>query len=252
MKTITIASLSGGQGKTTTAFFLSQLLKESGKVLIVDADPQANLTFYLEHEVEANAPTLLELITGAVDPIDSVYKLTDPNLFLIPADDGLTKAQEYLATSGMGAVVLGNRLEQIAQYFDYCVIDAPPTRSQLVMSAVGAADHLLIPAEAVTKGVNSLVRTLDLMSDLARLGAFDGQFLGVIPFRDRWFGNSQSKKSSAAITAMKDIATESDTVIFPSILESEKYKQALDEGLLLSQLGHPTLELPFQRVIERL
>ena len=252
MKTITIASLSGGQGKTTTAFFLSHLLKGLGKVLIVDADPQANLTFFLGHEVGAHEPTLLELITGEVDPVDSIYKLPEPNLFLIPADDGLTKAQDYLAASGMGAVVLRDRLQQVAQYFDYCVIDVPPARGQIVMSAVGAADRLLIPAEALTKGVNSLVRTLELGNTLAKLGAFRGQFLGVIPFRDRWFGHSQSTKSAAAIKAMKEIASESEAEVFPAILESERYKQALDRGLLLSQLGYPNLELPFERIIERL
>lgn len=252
MQTITIASLSGGQGKTTTAFFLSRLLERSSKVLVVDADPQANLTFFLGHEVDANAPTLLEMITGTVEPLDSIYKLSQPNLFLIPADDGLAKAQDYLAASGMGAVVLRNRLKQVAHHFDYCIIDAPPTRSQIVMSAVGAADKLLIPAEALTKGVNSLVRTLELGSNLVELGAFGGRVLGVIPFRDRWFGNSQSTKSAAAIKAMKEIATESETEVFPSILESERYKQALDEGMLLSELGYPNLELPFEKVTEQL
>ncbi|MBD2580159.1 AAA family ATPase [Oscillatoria sp. FACHB-1406] len=252
MRTMTIASLSGGQGKTTTAFFLSRLLSASSKVLVVDADPQANLTFFLGHEVEANAPTLLEMITGTVEPLDSIYKLSVSNLFLVPADDGLTKAQDYLAASGMGAVVLRNRLQQVAQHFDYCIIDAPPTRSQIVMSAVGAADWLLIPAEALTKGVNSLVRTLELASHLDALGAFAGRVLGIVPFRDRWFGNSQSTKSAAAIKAIKEIAAESQTEVFPSILESERYKQALDEGILLSDFGYPNLELPFKRVIERL
>jgi cellulose biosynthesis protein BcsQ len=60
-------SLSGGQGKSTVTFFLSLLLAAQGKrVLAVDCDPQANLTFYLNHEVAANQPTLLEVLTGAV------------------------------------------------------------------------------------------------------------------------------------------------------------------------------------------
>lgn len=253
MQTITVVSLSGGQGKTTTAFFLSRLLEGSSKVLAIDADPQANLTFFLGHEVEANEPTLLEAIIGTVEPIDSIYKLSEQtNLCLIPADDGLTKAQDYLAASGMGAMVLRNRLKQVAKHFDYCIIDAPPTRSQIVMSAMGAADSLLIPAEALTKGVNSLVRTLELTEHLGSLGAFSGRVLGVIPFRDRWFGNSQSTKSAKAIAAFNEIAIESETEVFPSILESERYKQALDEGVLLSKLGYPKLEKPFERVIERL
>jgi chromosome partitioning protein len=247
MKTIAIASLSGGQGKTTTAFFLGKLLSKNKRVLFVDSDPQANLTLFLGHEVEANSPTLLELIKEIVEPADAVYPVEASQLFLIPADDGLSNAQEYLATSGMGAIVLKARLQPLAQFFDYCVIDSPPARTQISIAAVGAADLLLIPTEASTKGVNSLLRTLELVQSLSKLGAFNGSILGILPFRDRWFGRSQSKDSAAAIEAMKDLAPE--VTIFPSILESERYKQALNQGMTLEQLGYPDLETPFFKVI---
>jgi chromosome partitioning protein len=250
MKTIVIASLSGGQGKTTTAFFLGKLLGRTARVLFVDADPQANLTFFAGHEVEANAPTLLELIKDTVTATDAVYSLTEPNQFLVPADDGLSNAQEYLASSGMGAVILRTRLKPLGDYFDYCLIDSPPARTQISIAAVGAADYLLIPAEASTKGVNSLIRTLELINGLERLGAFAGVTLGVIPFRDRWFGLSQSKDSAGAIAAMREVAP--GVMIFPSILESERYKQALNQGKLLSEIGHTDLERAFQSVIAAL
>ncbi len=60
MLTITATSLAGGQGKTTSCFFLARALAERGyKVLLIDADPQSSLTLYLGHEVEPNQPTLL-------------------------------------------------------------------------------------------------------------------------------------------------------------------------------------------------
>lgn len=250
MKTIVVTSLSGGQGKSTTAFFLGKLLSQSSRVLFVDADPQSNLTFFLGHEVEPNSPTLLELIKEIVEPADAVYPVAQPNLFLIPADDGLSNAQEYLATSGMGAVILKVRLKSLADYFDYCIVDSPPARTQISIAAVGAADWLLIPAEASTKGVNSLLRTLDLVYSLQKLGAFTGSILGILPFRDRWFGRSQSKDSAKAIEAMGQVAT--DIPIFSSILESERYKQALNQGVLLSELGYSDLQHPFDTLIEQL
>lgn len=252
MLIITISSLSGGQGKTTSAFFLVRLLEPLGKVLAIDLDPQSNLTFFLGHDVELDDPTALELVTGAVEPLDCVYKANWDNLYLVPSDDGLSKAQDYLANSGMGAAVLRSRLSKLKEHFNYCVIDAPPARSQLAMTALGAAHDVLIPAEALTKGVNSLVRTLELIENLSQLGALQGRVLGVIPFRDRWVGANQTAKSKAAVAAMKQIAEESNTEVFPSILESEKYKQALDLGQTLSELGYPDLELPFKTVIAKL
>ncbi len=247
MKTIVVTSLSGGQGKTTTAYFLGKLLALESKVLFIDADPQSNLTFFLNHEVEPNAPTLLELIKDLVKGTEAVYSLNHPNQFLIPSDDGLSNAQEYLANSGMGAVILRARLKPLVNYFDYCIIDSPPARTQISIATVGAADFLLIPAEASTKGVNSLIRTLELVSNLEQLGAFTGTLAGVVPFRDKWFGLSQSKDSARAINAMKEITN--GTTIFASILESERYKQALNQGSLLSELGYPDLERPFREML---
>jgi len=247
MKTIVITSLSGGQGKTTTAYFLGKLLAIESKVLFIDADPQSNLTFFLGHEVEPNAPTLLELIKDLVKGTDALYSLNHPNQFLIPSDDGLSNAQEYLANSGMGAVILRARLKPLANYFDYCIIDSPPARTQISIATVGAADFLLIPAEASTKGVNSLLRTLELIGNLEKLGAFTGTLAGVVPFRDKWFGLSQSKDSAKAIAAMKQIIN--DTPIFASILESERYKQALNQGKLLNEIGYADLERPFHEML---
>ena len=65
MKTCACISLSGGQGKTTTILFLSMLLAQKGKrVLAIDADPQANLTFFLGHDSSSDKPTLLEVLRG--------------------------------------------------------------------------------------------------------------------------------------------------------------------------------------------
>jgi chromosome partitioning protein len=68
MRTCSCISLSGGQGKTTTIFFTSLLLAQQDKrVLAIDSDPQANLTFYLNHEVQPNQPSLLEVLTWLTD-----------------------------------------------------------------------------------------------------------------------------------------------------------------------------------------
>jgi chromosome partitioning protein len=252
MLTITVSSLSGGQGKTTTALFLGRLLSRQGlTTLMLDSDPQHNLTTYLGFELSPNQPTLLEFLKKTVAPEDCIYPTQDnDNLFLIPADDQLDTVQDYLSNSGVGATLLKRRLEAISQIFQVCIIDAPPQRSQICLTVIGAADFLIIPAEASVKGYGSLVRTLDLLSGLRDVGATNASILGVLPFRDRWFGNTQAQESRAAVDGMRDEVGEK--LVLPSIRESERYKQAINKRTTLSQLGYTDLEYPFEMIISKI
>ena len=249
MLTITAASLAGGQGKTTSSFFLARALARIGyKVLMVDADPQSSLTFYLGHEVEANQPTLLEVIKKQVSVFDGIYESNYQNLWLIPSDDGLETIQDYLSSTAMGELALKRRLKEVNDSFDIAIVDSPPQRTQICLTAVVAADELLIPTEASSKGLHSLVRTLRLVDELRAVDAFSGSILGILPFRDRWVGRTQAKRSEASIQDMREVGP--GIFVVPSILESERYKQAIDTGRTLEELGYPDLELPFEKIIE--
>lgn len=249
MKTCSCISLSGGQGKTTTIFFTALLLARQGKkVLAIDSDPQANLTFYLNHEVQPNQPSLFEVLTGTVKVEDGIYPTGYENLFVIPADRGLFKVSDFLSSSGTGAFILKLRLKAVADIFDYVLIDVQPSRSQLCLTAVGASDYVLIPVEANVKGMNSLIDTLDFLNEQANLMAFTGNVLGVVPFRDRWVGNTQTLEGRQNIEAMKECV--GDIPILPSIRESEQFKKAIRQGMLLSDLGQPDLQYPFEQIIK--
>jgi len=248
--TLACVSLSGGQGKTTTSIFLGRALALCGRrVLMIDADPQSSLTFYLGHEVQPNQPTLLEVLKKQVRVEDGIYEAGE-NLWLIPSDEALENAQDFLSGSGMGAVVLGKRLKEVADLFSVCIIDAPPQRSQICLTTIGAANLVLIPAEASSKGLNSLIRTLELVKELQEMDAFTGSVLGILPFRDRWTGRTQAHQSRKSIEGMREVA--GGIPILPSILESEQYKKAIDQGKTLPEVGYTQLEYPFQQIIEQL
>jgi chromosome partitioning protein len=251
MQTCSCISLSGGQGKTTSIFFTALLLAQQGKkVLAIDSDPQANLTFYLNHEVQPNQPSLFEVLTGTVKTEDGIYETNYENLFLIPADRGLFKVSDFLSSSGTGAFILKLRLKAVVDLFDYVLIDVQPSRSQLCLTSVGASDYVLIPVEANVKGMNSLIDTLDFLNEQANLMAFTGKVLGIVPFRDRWVGNTQTLEGRQNIEAMKEFA--GDIPILPSIRESEKFKSAIRQGKLLSDLGQKDLQYPFEEIIKAL
>jgi chromosome partitioning protein len=176
-----------GQGKTTASLFLSRLLASRGyPTLAIDADPQHNLTTYLGLELQPNQPTLLEVLKKSVPIEDAIYLVEGrDNLFLIPSDDGLDAAADYLSSSGVGATLLLRRLEPVSETLKVCIIDALPQRSQICLTAIGTADTVIVPAEASLKGYSSLVRTLDLLKSMRDVKATNATVLGVLPFRDR-------------------------------------------------------------------
>ena len=252
MLTIAVSSLSGGQGKTTTALFLGRKLAKIGlPTLIIDADPQHNLTTYLGLELQPNQPTLLEFFKNSVPFEDTIYPIEgEDNLFMIPADDQLDNVNEYLSSSGVGAMMLSRRLEPVAEAFPVCLIDSPPQRSQIAKSVIGAANSLVIPAEANVKGYGSLVRTLDLLASMQEIRATQAQVMGVLPFRDKWVGLIQTNESRLAVEGMAEEV--GFDLIIPSIRESERYKQAINKQQSLESLGFKDLEYPFEVLVEKI
>ncbi|CAD5988954.1 Sporulation initiation inhibitor protein Soj (plasmid) [Planktothrix tepida] len=250
MQTISSISLAGGQGKTTVVLFLARFLAQQGHtVLVVDADPQSSLTTFLGFQVEPDSPTLLEVLKREVNPSDGIYETKYPNLFLIPSDDALDKVQDYLAGSGTGALTLKRRLKTVESLFHYCIVDAPPQRSQICLTVIGASDGLVIPVEASVKGLQSLIRTLELLGELKQEDEeFGGQILGIVPFRDRWVGLRRTNESQSNIESMQQITTDwfGQDLVLPSIRESEKFKQAINKGLTLHEMGQEDLAYPIE------
>lgn len=250
MLTLAFASLSGGQGKTTAALMTARILARMGKsVLMIDCDPQHSLTFFAGCEIEDTDPTLLEVLKGVVPPDEAIYDVD--GLLIIPADHGLEAARPWLMQSGMSATVLNTRLRKLAKgTADLCIIDSPPQRTDLSTTALGAADKLIIPAECNPKGLNSVLSTLDAIAQLSDLGAFTGEILGILPFRDQWVGATRTKTSRTFLSSLEELVP--DIPVLPTIRESDKFKRALDEGSTPADLGKPDLEYPFEMIVEKL
>ena len=249
MLTLAFASLSGGQGKTTAALMTARILSRMGKsVLLIDCDPQHSLTFFAGCEIEDTDPTLLEVLKGAIAPDEAIYDVD--GLSIIPADHGLEAARPWLMQSGMSATVLNTRLRKLKAKADLCIIDSPPQRTDLSTTALGAADKLIIPAECNPKGLNSVLSTMDAIEQLSDLGAFTGEIVGILPFRDQWVGANRTKTSTTFLDTIAELVP--DVPVLPTIRESDKFKRALDEGSTPGELGKPDLEYPFEVIVETL
>lgn len=258
--TLVPLGLAGGQGKTTVALMTGRVLAKLGiPVLFIDADPQASLTAFLGIET-TERPTLLEVLTRSeakVPLYSAIHEVPDcENSFLIPANDELESANHSLAASGMSINVLRKRLyqidEEVANHekivcnFGLIIVDPPPERSHLALTALGCADFWVIPAEANIKGVKSLQRTKELVESCSAMVP-NGELLGVIPFRAKWVGLNPTATTREAIEVMKVIA--GIDKVLPHILESDIYKKAINDQILPSQLKKPDLEYPINFLI---
>lgn len=146
MKSITIASLKGGVGKTTLAiYFAASLARQKKKVLLIDADPNNNLTdFFLRNEELDSLQTksLYNILKGKI-PITEAIRKIEPGLGVIPTTPELAKAQNDFGANPGTALRFHNALKTLE--FDFIIFDTPPSLTYELYLALYNADHVLCP-----------------------------------------------------------------------------------------------------------
>ena len=166
---ISLAIQKGGSGKTTTAINLAAALKELGhSVLLIDLDPQSNLTQALGIN-EDHKESVYELLHGLsagseVDANDVI--LQNNGLPMIPASLELANAELELVSTYGREQMLRQALEPIRNNYDFIFIDCPPAIGMLTVNALAASDYVLIPLQAEflpLKGVESFIQFYEKM-----------------------------------------------------------------------------------------
>jgi chromosome partitioning protein len=168
-KTIAITNQKGGVGKTTTAINLSAALAASEvRVLVIDCDPQGNLTSGLGVQKAEGLHTLYDVMVDGKEVTHAIQKTEMDGLEIIPADKNLIGVNLELVNSDDREAILRHHLHRVKNNYDYILIDCPPALDLLTLNALMAADSVLIPIQCeffALEGVSGLMDTIDRVRD---------------------------------------------------------------------------------------
>lgn len=168
MKVITISNVKGGVAKTTTAATLAAGLHRRGyKVLLIDSDPQMNLTMCFTQEPEEGTPSLYTMYKEGKSINKLKFRIKD-GLDILLGDFELCSADlEFFKQPG-SLKLLSKAIKEIGDIYDFIVIDTPPNLGFLSMNAFMVSDYIVTPMAADSfslRAVRLLKRTLDLVEE---------------------------------------------------------------------------------------
>ncbi|GGZ78501.1 ParA family protein [Algibacter mikhailovii] len=163
-KIIAIANQKGGVGKTTTSINLAASLGVlEKKVLLIDADPQANATSGIGIDVESVEVGTYQLLEHSNSAKDAIIKTSTPNLDIIPAHIDLVAIEIELVDKESREYMLKSALKDIKDDYDYILIDCAPSLGLLTLNALTAGDSVMIPIQCeyfALEGLGKLLNTI--------------------------------------------------------------------------------------------
>jgi chromosome partitioning protein len=179
--TLAVANQKGGVAKTTTVASVGAALADLGhRVLLVDLDPQACLTFSLGIDPEDLELSVYHVL-GKGLPVAEVIVATEDGVDLLPATIELARAEADLLTRTGREQVIRAALEEVVDDYDWVLLDCPPSLGILTVGALTAARAVLIPLQCETLSHRGVGQLLDTVHDVRRYTNRDLEVWGVLP-----------------------------------------------------------------------
>ena len=180
-KIIAIANQKGGVGKTTTSINLAASLGVlEKKVLLIDADPQANASSGLGIDIESVKVGSYQVLEHTSSAKDAILKTSSPNLDIIASHIDLVAIEIELVDKERREYMLKESLEEIRDAYDYIIIDCAPSLGLITLNSLVAADSVIIPIQCEYFALEGLGKLLNTIKSVQKIHNKDLDIEGLL------------------------------------------------------------------------